>query len=90
LPTVYNDADIAYACWKNTERVSIHASTFQKHIGNFSSAESNYDPADHTVVLEADIRQPPDKNQRKRKLQLGWPIACLSRIGITKQALCKV
>jgi hypothetical protein len=69
LPTVDNDADIADVCWKNTERVSIHASTFQKHIENFPSVKSNYDPADHTAVLEADIRKATNTTQRKRKLQ---------------------
>ncbi len=35
LPKVDINADITYACWKNSQRISIHASTFQKNIVSF-------------------------------------------------------
>ncbi len=59
LPKVDVDADISYACWKNSERVSIHASTFQKHIASFPLVDSDENPPEHTVVIEADIRHAP-------------------------------
>ena len=55
LPKVDVDADISYACWKNSERVSIHASTFQKHVPNFPLVDNDENPPEHTVVIEADI-----------------------------------
>ena len=67
LPKIDSDADISYACWKNSERVSIHASTFQKHISNFPSVHCDENPPEHTVVLEADIRHAPKHKPRKSK-----------------------
>ncbi len=67
LPKVDCDADISYACWKNSERVTIHACTFQKHISNFPSVDCNENPPEHTVVLEADIRHAPKHKPRKNK-----------------------
>ena len=68
LPNTKNDDDISYACWKNSERVSIHACTFQNHIKDFPLVESDEDPPEHTVVIEADIRKAP-KYKRKSKKQ---------------------
>ena len=59
LPTVDIAADISYACWKNSERVSIHSSTFQKHIAGFPLVDSDENPPEQTVVIEADIRHAP-------------------------------
>jgi hypothetical protein len=66
LPIVENDDDISYACWKNSVRVSIHASTFQNHIRDFPLVDSYEDPPEHTVVIEADVRKAP-KHKRKSK-----------------------
>ena len=66
LPIAENDDDISYACWKNSERVSIHASTFQNHIRDFPLVDSYEDPPEHTVVIEADVRKAP-KHKRKSK-----------------------
>jgi hypothetical protein len=67
LPKVEDYADISYASWKNSEKVSIHASTFQKHFANFLSIYSNENPPEHTVVLEADIQCAPKRKPRKTK-----------------------
>ncbi len=57
-----------YACWKNSERVSMHASTFQKHISSFPLIDSDENPPEHTVVIEADIRHAP--KQKLKQLNL--------------------
>ncbi len=44
---------------KISKRVSIHASTFQKHIASFPLVDSDENPPEHTVVIEADIRHAP-------------------------------
>ncbi len=67
LPKVDCDADISYACWKNSERVTIHACTFQKHISNFPSVDCDEHPPEHTVVLEADISHAPKHKPRKKQ-----------------------
>jgi hypothetical protein len=67
LPKVDVDADISYACWKNSERVSIHASTFQKHIAGFPLVDSDENPPEHTVVIEADIRHAPKRKPKQKK-----------------------
>ena len=68
LPNTENDDDISYACWKNSERVSIHACTFQNHIKDFPLVDSDDGPPEHTVVIEADIRK-AQKYKRKSKDQ---------------------
>lgn len=67
LPNVDNDADISYACWKTSERLSILASTCLKHNWELPSVESSDDPPHHTVVLQADIREAPHHKTTKNK-----------------------
>jgi len=67
LPDFDDDADIAYACWRNSERVSIHASTFQQHIDDFPSVDSDDDSPDRTVIVEADIRKAPECISKKKE-----------------------
>ena len=67
LPKVDINADISYACWMNSERVSIHALTFQKHIASFPHIDSDKNPPDHTVVIEADIRHAQKQKSKQRK-----------------------
>ncbi len=52
---------------KNSERVSINASTFQKHIKNFPLVESDEDPPEHTINNEADIRRAPKYEHKSMK-----------------------
>ena len=70
LPVIENDDDISYACWKNCERVSIHASTFQNHINDIPLVESDEDPPEHTVVIESDIRKAPKYKPKSKKESL--------------------
>ena len=69
LPDFDDDADVAYAFWRNSKRVLIHASTFQKHIDDFPSVESDDDPPNHTVTIETDIRR-ASKCKPKKKEQI--------------------
>jgi hypothetical protein len=64
---VYLHFFLQHACWKNSEKVSIHASTFQKSFANFLSIDSDENPPEHTVVLEADIQHAPKCKPRKTK-----------------------
>jgi len=50
-------------------RVSIHALTFQKHITNFPLVDSDENPPEHTVVIEADIRHAPKRKPKQKKNQ---------------------
>lgn len=67
MPKSDNDKEISYACWKNSERISIHASRFQKHIATFTLIDSDENPTQHTVVIEVDIRHV--SKQKKQKYQ---------------------
>ena len=69
MPKVDIDADISYACWKNSERVSIHASTFQKHIASFPLIDSDKNQPKNTVVIEADIRHAPKQKPKQKKIK---------------------
>lgn len=65
VPSVHQGSDVAYACAFNSERSSIHASVFQNHIKDFPSVESDEPPPNNTVIIEADIREPPKHKPRK-------------------------
>ena len=65
LPEVNINDDISYACSKNEERTALHASIFQKHIKDFPSFDSDLLPPEHTVIIEADILNAPDRKPRK-------------------------
>ena len=67
FPDVAVDSDVAYACPINSERTAIHASIFQRHIQNFPSVDDDVLPPDHTVILEADIRQAPKKKPKRKR-----------------------
>jgi len=56
-----------YTFWRNSERVSIHVSTFQKHIDDFPSVDNDDNPPDHTVIVEADIRKAPKCRPKKKE-----------------------
>ena len=66
--------DIAYACWKNSERVSIHASVFQNHIKDFPSVDSSDLPPEHTIVVEADIRKAPKRRKSQKTFSEETPL----------------
>ncbi len=74
LPEIQQDDDIAYACWKNSERVSIHASVFQKHINDFPSVDSSDLPPEHTIVVEADIRKAPKRRKSQKTFSDETPL----------------
>jgi hypothetical protein len=74
LPEIQHDADIAYACWKNCERVTIHASIFQSHIKDFPSVDSSESPPEHTVVIEAEIRKAPKRRISKKRFSEDTPL----------------
>ena len=59
LQKVDVDADVSFACWKKSKKVSIHASSFQKHIASFPRIDSDKNPPEHTVVIDADLRHAP-------------------------------
>lgn len=67
IPVTEPDDDIAYACAINSERGSIHASVFQRHIQNFPTVEDDELPPNHTIILEADILEAPKRRPGKRK-----------------------
>ncbi len=74
LPEIQQDADFAYACWKNSERVSIHASVFQNHIKDFPSVDSSDPSPKHTIVIEADIRKAPKRRKSQKAFSEETPL----------------
>ena len=82
MPKSDNDKEISYACWKNSERISIHASRFQKHIATFTLIDSDENPPQHTVVIEVDIRhvskQKKNKNNNMMKVRFKQKILLIS------------
>ena len=67
LPEPDISSDISYACWSNKERTTVHASLFQEHIKNFPGFDSDIDPPDHTVILEATIGKASGRRPRATK-----------------------
>ncbi len=54
---------MCYACPTNKEHNSIQASIFKKHIqAKHPSINSNENPLDHTIIIEADIFTSVTKN----------------------------
>ena len=69
MPKVDIDTNTSYASFKNSERVSIHASTFQNHLARCPLIDSDENPPEHTVVIEADIRHAPKQKQKQKNTQ---------------------
>ena len=68
LPNTENDDDISYACWKNSERVSIHACTFQNHIKDFPLVDSDDDPPEQISERHQSTNENPKIKHRKNIL----------------------
>lgn len=64
IPSVGKTSDIAYACFTNDERAALNSATFQRHISDFPPIESDEMPPEHTIVVEADIRQSPKQKPK--------------------------
>jgi hypothetical protein len=59
--------DTCYACLTNNERNSIQASIFKKHIlATHPSINSNLNPLEHTIIIEADINSSAAKNTHQK------------------------
>jgi hypothetical protein len=66
LPCFAENDDVAYACYTNSERTTVHATLFEKHIANFPTVSSDEPPPEHTVILEADILKAPKRRPKKK------------------------
>jgi hypothetical protein len=59
--------DTCYACPTNKQRNSIQASIFKKHIlAAHPSINSNVNPPEHTIIIEADISSSVAKNAHRK------------------------
>jgi hypothetical protein len=59
--------DTCYACTRNKERISIQASIFKKHTqATHPPINSNEDPPEHTIIIEADITSSIAKNAHQK------------------------
>ena len=57
LPDEFSGLDAVFACPKNTERNSISAGNFKRHVlQTHPSVHVITDPPNHTIIIEADIK----------------------------------
>jgi hypothetical protein len=66
---IKKDSDIAYACSVNLERVGLHSALFKEHIKNFPTVESNELPPEDTLIIEANITNPPKRRPKGKNAE---------------------
>jgi len=72
LPHEFTGLDAVYACPKNTERNSISAGNFKRHVlKTHPNVDSLQDPPNHTLIVEANIKSSKSRKNGPKQHHIG-------------------